>query len=39
MADLLKNLNVKTKALIVLAQKDDVVIKSAGNLPGLKQHL
>jgi large subunit ribosomal protein L4 len=39
MVDVLKNLNVDTKALVVLGQKDDVVIKSAGNIPGVKTTL
>lgn len=35
----LNNLKVDTKALIVLAEKDDIVQKSARNIPGIKTAL
>jgi len=34
--EILKNINADSKALIVLAGKDDNVVKSARNLPGVK---
>jgi large subunit ribosomal protein L4 len=35
MANILKNLNVEKKALIVMSDKNDNVVKSASNLPGI----
>jgi large subunit ribosomal protein L4 len=35
MANILKNLNVGKKALIVMSDKNDNVVKSASNLPGI----
>ncbi|MBB6216818.1 large subunit ribosomal protein L4 [Anaerosolibacter carboniphilus] len=35
MASILKNLNVEKKALIVMNEKNDNVVKSANNLPGI----
>ena len=35
-ADMLKALNVEGKALIVTADADKKVVKSAGNIPGVK---
>lgn len=35
MANILKNLNVEKKALIVMSDKNDNVVKSANNLPGI----
>ncbi|TYO93845.1 50S ribosomal protein L4 [Desulfallas thermosapovorans] len=37
MVKILKNLNVDSKALVVTAQRDDAVYKSARNIPGIKQ--
>ncbi len=37
MAKILDNLKVDNKALIVTAQRDDAVYKSARNIPGIKQ--
>ncbi len=39
MVNILKNLNVEKKALIVLDQKDENVIKSAANIPGISTTL
>lgn len=39
MVDLLKKLEVDTKALIVLPEKDEIVQKSARNIPGIKTSL
>ncbi|HHY90483.1 MAG TPA: 50S ribosomal protein L4, partial [Clostridiales bacterium] len=36
---ILKNLNVEKKALIVLDQKNENVIKSAANIPGVSTTL
>ncbi|MBM7853827.1 large subunit ribosomal protein L4 [Desulfohalotomaculum tongense] len=36
MVNILNNLNVKTKALVVTAEREDNVIKSARNIPGVK---
>lgn len=39
MVELLKNLKVEGNALVVLASKDEKVIKSANNIPGVKTSL
>ncbi|MGV8145261.1 MAG: 50S ribosomal protein L4 [Alkaliphilus sp.] len=35
MVNILKNLGIKRKALIVMSEKDDMVIRSANNIPGV----
>jgi large subunit ribosomal protein L4 len=35
MVNILNNLGVKRKALIVMSEKDEMVIKSANNIPGV----
>lgn len=39
MVNILKNLNVDKKALIVMAGKNEAVIKSANNIPGVETAL
>lgn len=39
MVNILKNLNVDKKALIVMAEKNEAVIKSANNIPGVETTL
>jgi len=39
MVKVLNNLNIDSKALIVLPEKDEVVIRSANNIPGVKTTL
>ncbi|WP_026477654.1 50S ribosomal protein L4 [Alkaliphilus transvaalensis] len=39
MVNILKNLNVEKKALIVMAEKNEAVIKSANNIPGVETAL
>lgn len=39
MVNILKNLNVERKALIVLAEKNEAVIRSANNIPGVETTL
>ena len=39
MANILKNLDADKKALIVTSEKNDVVVKSARNIPGVKTTL
>lgn len=39
MMNILKNLNVGSKALIVMAEKNEAVIKSANNIPGVETTL
>ena len=39
MVEVLKNVNAEKKALIVMAEKDENVVKSAANIPGVRTEL